>query len=103
MNDFETGYKEGYKEGYERKCNDMLIKFALKGIREGLNNKLISNLTGLSRDEIIQLRDFYEKGRKISAYEIAKRAIEIGLDKDLISKLTSLSIDQIKALGKNEQ
>ena len=49
----EKGKKEGLKEGENRKA----IEIAINLIKNGLDNELIKNTTGLSKKEIIQLRN----------------------------------------------
>ena len=49
----EKGKKEGFKEGENRKA----IEIAINLIKNGLDNELIKNTTGLSIKEIMQLRN----------------------------------------------
>ncbi|MDW8289070.1 MAG: hypothetical protein RMJ89_13435, partial [Flammeovirgaceae bacterium] len=48
----EKGKQEGIKEGIEKNK----LETALKAIQKGLSNEVISELTGLSIEEIEQLR-----------------------------------------------
>ena len=54
--EFAQKYKANFVKGFYEGCNQVSIKVAINMLKQKLDNKFISSVTGLSLEEILKLK-----------------------------------------------